>query len=120
MRPASLTLGTPAGFAMGAIGFMSPEQEADARSVGIHADIFSLGRTLYYLLSGQLPYRAGVESLLLESTGQEAVTPLETLRPELPGVEAAELVDEDDGTPTARSIPIVHRSAGGFDAFDES
>jgi serine/threonine protein kinase len=89
--------GTPAGFAMGTMGYMSPEQAADTRSVGIHADIFSLGRTLYYLLSGRLPYRDGVRSLMLEESGQQAVVPLEQLCPGLPP-EAAVLV----GRMTAR------------------
>src|SRR6185503_10166248 len=61
--------GTPLGFAMGTVGYMSPEQRADARSVGIQADIFSLGRTLYYLLSGMLPYPNGLQSWLAEMSG---------------------------------------------------
>jgi serine/threonine protein kinase len=84
--------GTPAGFAMGTVGYMSPEQAADTRSVGIHADIFSLGRTLYYLLSGRLPYRDGIRSLMLEESGQQAVVPLDELRPDLPP-EAVALVE---------------------------
>jgi serine/threonine protein kinase len=83
---------TPAGFAMGTMGYMSPEQAADTRSVGIHADIFSLGRTLYYLLSGQLPYRDGIKSLMLEESGRQAVLPLVAIRPDLP-VRAAALVE---------------------------
>jgi serine/threonine protein kinase len=75
---------TPQGFAMGTRGFMSPEQAADARSVGIRADIFSLGRTLYYLLSGKLPYRRGMQSLLEEESGQNPVTPLHEIRPDIP------------------------------------
>jgi eukaryotic-like serine/threonine-protein kinase len=77
-------LGTPAGFAMGTRGFMSPEQAADARTVGIHADIFSLGRTLYFLLSGRNPYPKGMESLIAEESGQNPVIPLKELCPRVP------------------------------------
>jgi serine/threonine protein kinase len=50
---------TPVGYAMGTKGFMSPQQATDARAVGINADIFSLGRTLYTLLTSQYPYPNG-------------------------------------------------------------
>jgi serine/threonine protein kinase len=77
-------MGTPAGYAMGTRGFMPPEQSKDARAVGVHADIFSLGRTLYFLLSGRNPYRDGVHSLLAEESGVDPVTPLDEVRPGVP------------------------------------
>lgn len=78
--------GTPAGFAMGTRGFMSPEQASDARTVGIHADIFSLGRTLYFLISGQTPYREdkGLTSFLDEEAGRNPVIPLEQICSHVP------------------------------------
>ncbi len=76
--------GTPAGFAMGTIGFMSPEQATDTRSAGIQADIFSLGRTLYYLVSGKLPYRDGIRSLMQEESGQNPVVPLDRICADVP------------------------------------
>jgi serine/threonine-protein kinase len=77
-------IGTPAGFAMGTRGFMSPEQSTDARAVGVHADIFSLGRTLYFLLSGRNPYPNGIHSLMAEEAGQDPVIPLDEVRPGVP------------------------------------
>jgi serine/threonine-protein kinase len=77
-------IGTPAGFAMGTRGFMSPEQSTDARAVGVHADIFSLGRTLYFLLSGRNPYPNGLDSLMAEEAGEDPVIPLNNVRPGVP------------------------------------
>lgn len=78
------SLGTPAGFAMGTMGFMSPEQSSDARAVGVHADIFSLGRTLYFLLSGRNPYPNGLNSYMAEESGQDPVIPIQEVRPDVP------------------------------------
>lgn len=75
---------TPAGYAMGTRGFMSPEQSTDARAVGVHADVFSLGRTLYFLLSGQNPYPNRMHSWMEEEAGHDPVAPIDKVRPGVP------------------------------------
>jgi len=47
---------TSAGSAMGTADYMAPQQVSDAHSVDIRADIYSLGCTLYKLLSGRAPF----------------------------------------------------------------
>jgi len=47
---------TAVSVAMGTPHYMSPEQALDARNVDTRADIYSLGCTFYYLLSGEPPY----------------------------------------------------------------
>lgn len=47
---------TVTGAALGTVGFMAPEQARNARSADARADIFGLGCTLFYALTGQVPF----------------------------------------------------------------
>jgi response regulator RpfG family c-di-GMP phosphodiesterase/serine/threonine protein kinase len=47
---------TQPGALLGTLDFMAPEQARDARSVDIRADIYALGGTLFWCLTGQLPF----------------------------------------------------------------
>ena len=46
---------TKTGTVMGTPSYMSPEQLA-GKQVGGHADLFSLGMTLFQLVTGELPF----------------------------------------------------------------
>lgn len=75
---------TKAGTVMGTPDFMAPEQAADSHSADIRADIYSLGCTLYKLLSGQAPFPGGgaVDKLLAHQLRQPRQ--LSSLRSDLP------------------------------------
>jgi serine/threonine protein kinase len=81
------TLTSPGGM-MGTLDFIAPEQAEDARQADIRADVYGLGCTLYYLLSGQVPYPGGnwIEKVNRHRTDRPR--PLSQLRPDLPpGIE---------------------------------
>ncbi|MCB9675912.1 MAG: serine/threonine protein kinase [Alphaproteobacteria bacterium] len=46
---------TRAGFAMGSLPYMAPEQRVDASAVGPSADVYAAGATLYNLITGATP-----------------------------------------------------------------
>jgi serine/threonine-protein kinase len=46
---------TMKGIALGTPEFMSPEQAEDARTAGVRSDLYSLGATLFHLLTAELP-----------------------------------------------------------------
>ena len=76
---------TEAYVVLGTIDYMAPEQARDARSVDVRADIYSLGGTLYWLLTGQRPFptdRPIVQELMARQ--HETPASARSLRPEIP------------------------------------
>jgi response regulator RpfG family c-di-GMP phosphodiesterase len=47
---------TRSGAQLGTVGYMAPEQARNAHQVDARADVFGLGATLYYAVTGQAPY----------------------------------------------------------------
>jgi serine/threonine-protein kinase len=83
MADASSTV-TREGVMVGTPDFMAPEQSLNAHAADIRSDIYSLGCTFYYLLSGQVPFPAGgvAEKLLLHQ--REEPRPVRELCPATP------------------------------------
>ncbi len=75
---------TAAGMILGTPDYIAPEQCADARSADIRSDIYSLGCTFYFALTGQPPFPHGsvVQKLTAHSNTEPAS--LRSLRPEVP------------------------------------
>ncbi|MBS2027486.1 MAG: protein kinase [Deltaproteobacteria bacterium] len=61
--------------AMGTPAFMSPEQAQDPSNVDGRADIYSLGCTLYYLLTGRPPFRGASDMATLYAHVNEPLVP---------------------------------------------
>jgi serine/threonine-protein kinase len=72
------------GTVMGTPDYMAPEQAKDSHNVDWRGDIYSLGCTFYYLLTGQVPFPGGsnIEKLLKHQ--MDTPRPIEQLRPDLP------------------------------------
>ena len=67
---------TVAGTTLGTFDYISPEQARDPRSADVRSDIYSLGCTLYHMLTGEPPYPEGtVLQKLLQHQGDEAPDP---------------------------------------------
>jgi serine/threonine protein kinase len=80
----SATSLTGMGMVMGTPDFMAPEQALDAHLVDIRADLYSLGCTLYFLLTGQPPFPGGTLGYKFHCHQHEEPAPLESLRRDVP------------------------------------
>lgn len=75
---ADLTL---AGTTLGTFDYISPEQARDPRTADVRSDIYSLGCTLYHMLTGAPPFPEGtVLQKLLQHQGDDAPDPSLTNR----------------------------------------
>lgn len=72
------------GQAMGTLDYMPPEQALDTKTVDGRADIYSLGCTLHYLLTGRPPYRADTLAKKLAVHRTDPIPSLREKRPEVP------------------------------------
>jgi len=76
---------------MGTPDYVTPEQILDATSADIRADVYSLGCTLYYLLTGAPPFRGKSLYEILQAHQSMEARPLNLARPEVP-IELATVV----------------------------
>ena len=80
---------TSEGQALGTPDYIAPEQILDAPSADIRADIYSLGGTLYYLLTGRPPFQANSLYDIYQAHISRDADPLNLVRPEVPAELAA-------------------------------
>src|SRR5262249_23321540 len=75
---------TQPGPCLGTPSYMSPEQARDSRQATAASDVYSLGATLYALVTGRPPFQAAtVEETLYQVKYQDPVAP-RRLQPTLP------------------------------------
>jgi len=72
------------GYTLGTMDYLAPEQGTDAAAVTPAADIYALGCSLYYALSGTLPFPAGTAREKIRMHQTASPTPLQQLNPTVP------------------------------------
>lgn len=75
---------TQSGMVIGTPAYMSPEQvDGDVDRIGPATDIYSLGIILYELLTGSIPFKGSLSSILRQIGADEPKPPTQ-LRPDVP------------------------------------
>ena len=71
------------GRVVGTMDYIAPEQTRYPDDVGPQADIYGLGCSLYYALSGQVPFPGGTAKEKMKRHRSEPPRPLQTLAPQV-------------------------------------
>jgi serine/threonine-protein kinase len=101
---------TRTGIVLGTPSFMSPEQ-LEGRTVTGHSDLFSLGVSLFQLLTGHLPFTADSMTGLMQQIAEAPHPPLRAYRPDLPACVESIIDRALAKTPEARFESGAHMAA---------
>jgi serine/threonine-protein kinase len=83
---------TRPGQGFGSLAYMPPEQVREAARADQRADVYSLGATLYNMLTGRRPFSGPVNKGLLRRIMEEYPDPIPSIAPDVPP-EAASIVE---------------------------
>lgn len=72
------------GYIVGSMDYISPEQVADSSSVDARSDVYGLGCTLYYALTGRPPFPEGTRKEKLLCHRDQQPEPIEQFNPRVP------------------------------------
>ena len=72
------------GTTVGTVDYMAPEQARDSRATSVKSDIYSLGCTAFYLLTGQAPFSGGTLTDKLRKHAHDKAPDVRELRQDAP------------------------------------
>lgn len=72
------------GYVVGTMDYIAPEQTEDAAAVDPRSDVYALGCSLYYALTGQPPFPGGTSREKIHRQRTEEPVPLTELVPSIP------------------------------------
>ncbi len=75
---------TQSGMTLGTFDYISPEQARDPRDVDVRSDLYSLGCTLFHMLTGRPPFPEGTVLQKLIQHQEEAPPDIRELNPHVP------------------------------------
>jgi serine/threonine-protein kinase len=75
---------TASGVTLGTFDYISPEQGHDPRDADVRSDLYSLGCTMYFVLTGQAPFPEGTPLQKLLKHAREMPIDPAKLRPDVP------------------------------------
>ena len=75
---------TQSGMTLGTFDYISPEQARDPRDVDVRSDLYSLGCTMFQMLTGRPPFPGGTVLQKLIQHQEEAPADVRTLNPHVP------------------------------------
>jgi formylglycine-generating enzyme required for sulfatase activity len=93
---------TATGQMMGTPDYAAPEQSLDAKHVDIRADVYSLGCTLFYLLTGRPPYSGRTVFEVMKAHHMTPTPDVRVSRPDVPEDLAAVIRQMMAKTPAER------------------
>ncbi len=114
---------TTTGASMGTPHYVSPEQGKGSRDVDLRADIYSLGCTLFHLVSGSTPYRGDTAMAVMLQHVTEPVPDPQGVWPEFPAGLANVVMKMMAKDPAARQQSheeVVADLRGAYDAFSSA
>ena len=81
------------GYILGTMDYIAPEQTINARNVNPQSDLYALGASLYYTVTGVPPFPGGTSKQKLRWHRSEPPPPVRSLNPSIPP-EFAALIEE--------------------------